>query len=108
MKRCNISDATSWFEVLLTTSRSQAAVMTLQPGKASGESAEAHEDSDQVLIVLEGQVHAEVGDEQAVLGRWDVVVIPAGVKHRFSNRGESAAVTFSAYAPPEYPPDEKG
>jgi mannose-6-phosphate isomerase-like protein (cupin superfamily) len=38
----------------------------------------------------------------------DIVSIPAGVKHKFSNLGNTVAVTFNVYCPPEYPPYEKG
>jgi mannose-6-phosphate isomerase-like protein (cupin superfamily) len=37
-----------------------------------------------------------------------VLLIPAGVKHRFTNRGHKSAVTFNVYAPPEYPANTKG
>ena len=52
MKAMNINEAKGWFEVLQTSERSQTAVMTLAPGKSSGEKAEAHEESDQVLLIL--------------------------------------------------------
>ncbi len=42
-------------------------MMTLAPGKSSGEKAEAHEDSDQVLLILEGELSGEVGDEHLSL-----------------------------------------
>jgi len=51
----NINEAKDWFEVLQTSRRSQTAMMTLAPGKSSGKKAEAHEDSDQVLLILEGK-----------------------------------------------------
>ena len=38
----------------------------------------------------------------------DVLVIPAGVKHRFTNRGNKPAVTFNVYSPPAYPAGAKG
>ncbi len=39
----NINEAKDWFEVLQTSERSQTAMMTLAPGKSSGDKAEAHE-----------------------------------------------------------------
>jgi uncharacterized protein YjlB len=47
-------------------------------------------------------------DEKATLRKGDVLLIPAGVKHRFTNRSDKSAVTFNVYAPPEYPADSKG
>ncbi len=103
----NIRDASAWFEVLQTHERSQTAMMTLQPGKATGDNAEAHPKSDQVLLMLDGKLAGEVGDERPSLEKGDVIVIPAGTKHRFVNRGDRPAVTFNVYSPPAYPPATK-
>src|ERR1044071_1501031 len=96
----NISEGKNWFDVLQTSERSQTAMMTLAPGKSSGEKAEAHEDSDQVLLILEGELTGEVGAEHLSLKKDDVIIIPAGVTHRFTNRSEKGAVTFNVYSPP--------
>jgi hypothetical protein len=45
MNISNIDQVTEWFEILQTTGRSQAAVMRLDPGEATGERAESHEKS---------------------------------------------------------------
>jgi mannose-6-phosphate isomerase-like protein (cupin superfamily) len=103
----NISDATEWFQVLQTTARSQTAMMSLEPGAATGEN-EAHEKSDQVLLVLEGELIGEVGEQRPRLSKGDVVVIEAGTKHRFANASDKVAVTFNVYSPPAYPPETKG
>ena len=104
----NIGDAEQWFEVLQTGDRSQTAMMTLKPGAATGDRAEAHEKSDQVLLVLDGELEGEVGVERPQLNKGDVIIIPAGVKHRFVNRGGKDAVTFNVYSPPAYPPNTTG
>jgi mannose-6-phosphate isomerase-like protein (cupin superfamily) len=104
----NINRAKEWFEVLQTSEQAQTAMMTLLPKKATGEKAEAHKSSDQVLLMLEGELSGEVGDEKVQLKKGDVIVIPAGTKHRFENEGTKLAVTFNVYAPPEYPADTKG
>jgi hypothetical protein len=52
MDLANIKDATEWFEVLQTSKRTQTAVMMLGPEAATGEKTEAHEKSDQVLLML--------------------------------------------------------
>src|SRR5437868_2209724 len=108
MNVTNIGSATEWFQVLQTTERSQTAMMKLEPGAASGEKAEAHDKSDQVLLMLEGELIGEVGDERPRLRKGDVVVIEAGTKHRFANASATTAVTFNVYSPPAYPPDSKG
>jgi mannose-6-phosphate isomerase-like protein (cupin superfamily) len=104
----NIDETKEWFEVLQTGEHSQTAMMTLQPGDASGERAEAHEKSDQVLLMLEGELSGEIGEERPKLKKGDVIIIPASVKHRFVNRGDTNAVTFNVYSPPAYPPRTKG
>ena len=104
----NIQEATDWFEVLQTTERSQTAMMTLQPGDETGATAEAHEKSDQVLLMLDGELNGEVGEDRPRLKKGDTIVIPAGTKHRFTNRGSKSAVTFNVYSPPAYPAGTKG
>ena len=103
MNVTNIDKANAWFEVLQTGERSQTAMMTLASGDATGAKAEAHEKSDQVLLILDGELTGEVGDEHPSLKKGDVIIIPAGVKHRFVNRAAKPAVTFNVYAPPAYP-----
>jgi mannose-6-phosphate isomerase-like protein (cupin superfamily) len=44
-----------------------------------------------------------LGDEHPTLKKGDVITIPAGVKHRFTNRAAKPAVTFNVYSPPAYP-----
>jgi mannose-6-phosphate isomerase-like protein (cupin superfamily) len=99
----NIDNAKEWFEVLQTGERSQTAMMTLAPGKSTGEKAEAHEKSDQVLLMLEGELTGQVGNDHPDLKKGDVIIIPAGAKHRFINRTAKPAVTFNVYSPPAYP-----
>lgn len=91
-----------WFKVLQTTKLSQTAVMNLAPGQASGEEAEAHEKSDQVLYVMEGEVKGEIGGATATLRAGEAVTIPAGVKHRFANESKARVRTFNVYTPPAY------
>jgi mannose-6-phosphate isomerase-like protein (cupin superfamily) len=99
----NIDKAKDRFEVLQTGERSQTAGMTLAPGKSTGDRAEAHDESDQVLLMLDGELTGEVGDEHPALKKGDAIIVPAGVKHRFVNRARKPAVTFNVYSPPAYP-----
>ena len=102
MKVKNIHEATDWFEVLQTGKRTQTAMMTLKPGKSSGSEPEGHKDSDQVLLVLKGEVDGEIANETVTLHEGNVIVIPAGTRHKFTNRNSVDAVTFNTYSPPEY------
>ena len=108
MNVTNIGRATEWFQVLQTTERSQTAMMTLEPGAATGEKAEAHEKSDQVMLILDGELIGDVGEERPRLTKGDVILIEAGTKHRFANASNKPARTFNVYSPPAYPPNEKG
>jgi mannose-6-phosphate isomerase-like protein (cupin superfamily) len=99
MDKRNVGRVPDWFGVLQTTERVQTAVMTLQPGAWSGRKGNEHPGSEQVLLVLEGKVVAEIGDQRLVLQPGDVVIVRAGQAHRFGNESEQAAVTFNVYAP---------
>lgn len=81
--------------------------MTLGPGQASGDEPEAHKASDQVLLLIEGELSAEIAGARSPMKAGDIVVIPPRTKHKLTNLGDVPAVTFSVYSPPEYPPDEE-
>ena len=108
MDLSNIKKAKEWFEVLQTSKRSQTAMMTLSSGQATGEKAEAHDKSDQVLLMLSGKLSGKVGVKQVRLAKGDVLLIPAGTPHRFRNPGRRAAISFNVYSPPAYPSGTKG
>ncbi|HZK82525.1 MAG TPA: cupin domain-containing protein [Humisphaera sp.] len=98
----NFKDATKAFDVLQTISKTQVATMRLAPGKASGPKGNEHPESDQVLMVMEGEIYAEIGDEKATLRKGDIVTVPAGMMHRFVNHGGADALTVNVYSPAAY------
>ena len=102
MQRSNIRDAKKWFDVLETASKSQVAVMKLAPGKASGPRGNEHPKSEQILLIVEGEIFAEIGDEKTTLRKGDIVIVPTDTGHRFTNLSESDALTFNVYTPPAY------
>ena len=53
-------------------------MMTLQSGDETGPKPEAHEKSDQVLLMLDGELSGEVGNERPSLKKGDVIVEIAG------------------------------
>ena len=108
MNVTNIQDAESWFQVLHTTKQSQSAVMTLKPHGESSEDMNVHEKSDQVVLIVEGEIEAEIGGKKRKLKEGDTCIIPAGTPHRLTNPGAKKALTFNVYTPPEYSPHEKG
>jgi mannose-6-phosphate isomerase-like protein (cupin superfamily) len=102
MLRSNTTENEEWFALLQTTPLSQTALMNLGPGQASGEKAESHDKSDQVLYVIEGEVMAEIGGETGTVRAGEAVTVPAGVKHRFENQTQLPVRTFNVYTPPAY------
>ncbi len=89
--------------VLQTGDHTQVVAMTLQAGEDIG--AEVHPDNDQVLIFTEGSVRAEVGGESRDVGAGDLVVVPAGTEHNFTNTGSGLVRLLTIYGPPDHAPD---
>ena len=102
MRKHNISKNRRYFSVIETTLHTQVAMMTLAPGEASGPKDNDHPDSEQVVLLLEGQLVAEIGDERANMVAGDVLIVPTKVSHRLTNDGSVPAVTFNVYGPPAY------
>jgi mannose-6-phosphate isomerase-like protein (cupin superfamily) len=89
--------------VLNTNGHTQIVTMTLQPGEDIG--AEVHEHNDQVLIFTDGTARAEVGGETQEVTAGDLVVVPAGTEHNFTNVGDGKLRLLTIYAPPDHAPD---
>lgn len=106
MKVSRLDESTSEIHLLETTPRVQTATMLLRHGEESGPTPEAHEGSDQVVLVIQGQVEAEVGGESLTLFAGESLIVPAGTLHRFHNASREAVLVFTVYGPPAYPPDE--
>jgi len=102
MKKHNAFKQHEFFSVLETHEESQIATMILQPGQWSGKKENEHPESEQTLLVIEGELVAEIGEDRAILKPGDVVVVPRGVAHRFGNMSDKVARTFNVYAPPAY------
>ena len=102
MEKHNINNNRSYFSVLQTADRTQTAMMTLHPGEASGPKENEHPDSEQVVLVLEGRLEAEIGDDRTTLEAGDSIIIPRRVSHRLTAAGDAPAVTFNVYGPPAY------
>jgi mannose-6-phosphate isomerase-like protein (cupin superfamily) len=98
----NIYSAGTGFKILETTRRSQTATLTLDPGESSSEKPNRHPESDQVLIVLDGKLTAEISGKRSEMKKGDAVTVPAGTPHKFTNAGSERAITFSVYSPPAY------
>jgi mannose-6-phosphate isomerase-like protein (cupin superfamily) len=106
MNIANIHESSEDFHLLETTGRTQTATMTLKPGEATGEQPEAHPHSDQTVLVLDGELEAEVGMERETVRKGESLIIPAGVPHRLTNNRQQTAFAFTVYAPPAYQTDD--
>jgi len=89
--------------VRFTGEHTQVVVMALQAGEDIG--AEVHPDNDQVLIFTEGTARAEVGGETRDVAAGDMVVVPAGTPHNFTNTGSGLLRLLTIYGPPDHAPD---
>jgi mannose-6-phosphate isomerase-like protein (cupin superfamily) len=90
------------FKVLETQDGVQTAVMRLRSGEASGPLGNEHPMSVQTLVVLSGEVDAQVGSETFWMGAGDSVIVRRGVAHRFVGASHEDAITLNIYAPPAY------
>lgn len=90
------------FEVLETGKGAQTATMILRAGESSGPKENEHAQSEQVLFLQSGELHAEVGERTFTMKPGDAVIVGINVPHRFENRGSEDAVTFNVYSPPAY------
>jgi mannose-6-phosphate isomerase-like protein (cupin superfamily) len=90
------------FEVLETAGAAQTAAMILAPGESSGPKMNEHAASEQVLLVMSGEVDAEIGEQRLRMRAGDSAIVPKRVAHRFTNAGKEPAITFNVYTPPAY------
>ncbi|HUP01459.1 MAG TPA: cupin domain-containing protein [Gemmatimonadota bacterium] len=102
MKHIDTRSFESFFHVVAGTSRSQAAIMILGPGKSTGGADNRHENADQWLYVTSGRGRATVEGESVELSPGSLLLIEAGEAHEIENAGEERLRTVSVYAPPEY------
>jgi mannose-6-phosphate isomerase-like protein (cupin superfamily) len=85
--------------VLWTGEHTQLVIMTIPPDGEIGE--EVHE-VDQVLSFVSGVGEAKVGGQKRKVTQGDLVAVPAGTKHNFTNAGPNPLVLYTVYGPPEH------
>lgn len=85
--------------VLWTGEHTQLVIMTIPPDGEIGE--EVHE-VDQVLSFVSGVGEAKVGGQTRKVTQGDLVAVPAGTKHNFTNAGPNPLVLYTVYGPPEH------
>ena len=88
--------------VLSTGKHTQLVIMTIPPGGEIGQ--EVHEENDQILTFVSGVGEALVAGETRAVSAGDLVVVPAGTEHNFTNTGPNPLVLYTVYGPPDHAP----
>lgn len=60
-----------------------------------------HEDIEQVMYILTGEMYVKIEGEEAVLGEGDVVIIPKKAMHEVKNVGSTNLRFVLMYSPPK-------
>jgi len=102
MQHLPLDGRTDFFEVIASTPRSQAAVMTLPPGQSTGGPDNTHDHADQWLYIRFGQGKATVNGQTLAIGPGDLLLIEANEPHEIAAGDDGPLVTFSVYAPKAY------
>jgi mannose-6-phosphate isomerase-like protein (cupin superfamily) len=90
------------FTVIFGNTRSQAAQMVIEPGKAEGGPRNRHRGADQWLYVVSGQGVAKSGTKRLPLRAGTLLLIEHGDRHEIRNNGETLLKTLNFYIPPAY------
>ncbi|KAK4234428.1 RmlC-like cupin, partial [Achaetomium macrosporum] len=95
------SESTEFRRVLWTGLYSQLVLMTVPVGGDIGE--EIHT-VDQILTFTSGVGLAQVGGREQEVKAGDMVIVPAGTKHQFLNKGQIPLILYTVYSPAEHKP----
>ena len=76
-------------------------LIELEPGQGGTRAAYGHA-GEEAALVLEGELHVWIGEEEHVLDAGDSISFNSGVPHRVANVGERRTVIVSAITPPSF------
>lgn len=88
-------------KVLHTGQYTQIVAMCIPVGGDIGE--EVHPNTDQMIFIVDGEAEAKLNGETRRVEEHDVVFVPAGTTHNFTNVDDEDLKLFTVYAPPEHP-----
>jgi transcriptional regulator with XRE-family HTH domain len=71
-------------------------------GGSTGAEPYAHGDSEELFVVLGGNVELELGGESFELGQGDSITYRSSTPHKISNAGEDVAEVMWIISPPSY------
>lgn len=72
------------------------------PGGSTGDEPYTHGDSEELLLVIEGRVHVQLGTDVYELRAGDSVHYRSSTPHRVSNEGDERAEVLFVITPPSY------
>jgi transcriptional regulator with XRE-family HTH domain len=73
-----------------------------EPGGSTGDEPYTHGDSEELLVVVGGRVHLQLGGDVHDLGSGDSVHYRSSTPHRVSNPGDAVAEVLFVISPPSY------
>jgi transcriptional regulator with XRE-family HTH domain len=73
-----------------------------EPGGSTGDEPYTHGDSEEVLVVVRGRVHVQLGTDVHDLDTGDSVHYRSSTPHRVSNPGDDPAEVLFVISPPSY------
>lgn len=80
----------------------EVVVARFEPGGSTGDEPYTHGDSEELLVVIDGDVHLQLGTDVHVLGAGDSVHYQSSTPHRVSNSGDETAEVMFVISPPSY------
>ena len=76
-------------------------LIELEPGQGGSRMPFGHA-GEEAALVLEGQLHVWIGDEEHVLDAGDTISFNSGIPHRIANLDKKRTVLVSAITPPHF------
>jgi mannose-6-phosphate isomerase-like protein (cupin superfamily) len=80
----------------------EVVVARFEAGGSTGDEPYTHGDSEELLVVVEGDVHVQLGTEIHELATGDSVHYQSSTPHRVSNPGGETAEVMFVISPPSY------
>src|SRR3954449_9194534 len=80
----------------------EVVVARFEPGGSTGDEPYTHGDSEELLVVVEGRVHVQLGDEIYEAGAGDSVHYQSSTPHRVANAGAGPAEVLFVISPRSY------
>ena len=80
----------------------EVVVARFEPGGSTGDEPYTHGDSEELLVVVDGRVHVQLGTEVYDLSSGDSVHYQSSTPHRVSNPYDETAEVLFVISPPSY------